>query len=166
MSSRQTKKCQLYSDVPMMSMSLAYCLVIAPINILLKSLRHQGPQDQNFTSSDSEITSSRINLESNERYKRKVEWYNIWINGSSACKKVLKLSNIGITDLSNKAYRFYIQNRFLNPFTNLFSLLGFSSESFSVGSSFKSKLDKKNVIQKSLIVSMFSLKIFQDLTIL
>ena len=30
----------------MMSLSLAYCLVIAPINILLKSLKHQGPQDK------------------------------------------------------------------------------------------------------------------------
>ena len=47
-----------------MSLSLAYCFVIVPINILLKIV-----QDIE----DSEINSSRINLESNEQYKRKVE---------------------------------------------------------------------------------------------
>ena len=47
-----------------MSLSLAYCFVIVAINILLKIL-----QDIE----DSEINSSRINLKSNEQYKRKVE---------------------------------------------------------------------------------------------
>ena len=58
----------------MMSLSIAHCLVLGPINILLKSFKISGPSRSILgTSSDSEITSSRINLESNERYKRKVE---------------------------------------------------------------------------------------------
>ena len=40
-------------------------------------------------SSDSDITSSRINLESNEQYKQKLKRYNIWIICSSDCRKVL-----------------------------------------------------------------------------
>ena len=58
----------------MMSLSLVYCLVIAEINTLLKSFKTSGSTRSILsTSFDSEITSSRINLESNERYKRKVE---------------------------------------------------------------------------------------------
>ena len=58
----------------MMSLSLAYCLVIAPINILLKSLKTSGSSRSILSSpSDSEITSGRIDLESNELHKRTVE---------------------------------------------------------------------------------------------
>ena len=129
-----------YSELPMMSLSLAYCLVIAPINIMLKSFKTwESSRLMLCTSSDCEITSDRINLESNDRCKRKVEWYNIWINGSSALRKVLKLSYIGITDWTDMVYSL-LTGCFI-PFTSLFSLLGFSSGSFSVGSSSKSKLD-------------------------
>ena len=121
-----------YSELPMMSLSLAYWLVITPINIMLKSLETWGSSRLMLcTSSDCQITSDRINLETNERYKRKVEWYNIWINGSSALRKLLKLSKIGITDWTNMVYSFL--TGCLIAFTNFFSLLGFSSGSFSVG---------------------------------
>ena len=63
------------------------------------------------------------------------------MNGSSACKKVLKLSNIGTVDWTNMAYS--LLKACLNAFTNLLSLLGYSLESFSVGSSSKSTLDRK-----------------------
>ena len=64
----------LYSEVPMMSLSIAYCLVIASINILLKPVKKSGSLRSILTiSSDSEITSGMINIESNERYKRKIE---------------------------------------------------------------------------------------------
>ena len=57
--------------IPMMPLSLAYCSPIVPINILLKFFNTSGPSRSIFsTSSDSEITSGRMNLESNERYKR------------------------------------------------------------------------------------------------
>ena len=103
--SGRRRNIKLCSEVPMMSLSLVYCLVIAEINTLLKSFKTSGSTRSILsTSFDSEITSSRINLESNERYKRKVEWHNTWINGSSTCRKVLQLSNIGITDRTNIAY--------------------------------------------------------------
>ena len=54
---------------------------------------------------------------------------------------VLKLSNIEITDWTNMAYS--MLTGCLNAFNSLFSALGFSSGSFSVGSSSKSKLDRK-----------------------
>ena len=133
-----------------MSLSLAYCLVIAPINILLKSFQISRSSRSIFsTSPASEITSSRINLESNKRYKRKKEWYNIWINSSSACRKVSNLSNIGITDWTNMV-------GCLNALTNLFSLLIFSFGSFSVGSSSKSKWDKKYDFQDFNCINFFS----------
>ena len=130
----------------MISLSLGYCLVIAPINPLLKSLETSGSSTSTLsTSSDSQITSVRINVESNERYKRKVELHNTVyesiINVSSACRKVMKLSNIGVTDWTNMTYS--LLTGYLNAFTNLFSLLGFSSGSFSVGLSSKLKLDIK-----------------------
>ena len=56
-------------------------------------------------------------------------------------KKVLKLSNTGITDWKNIAYS--LLTGCFNAFTNLVSLPGFSSGLCLVGSSFKSKLDKK-----------------------
>ena len=68
----------LYSEFPMMSLSLAYCLVIAPTNTLLNFFEISGSSRSILSiSSDSVITSGSINLESNERYKRKLEWYNI-----------------------------------------------------------------------------------------
>ena len=102
----------LYSKVAMMSLSLAYYLAIAPVNIVLKCFKtSSSPRLIRNISSDCEVTSRRINLESNKRYKRKVEWYNgsvwfIWINGSSPSKNVLKLSGIGIADWNNMAYSF------------------------------------------------------------
>ena len=57
-----------------LSLSLAYCLVTAPIIIMLKSFKTSGFSISILsTSSDSGITSSRINLESNERCKRKID---------------------------------------------------------------------------------------------
>ena len=68
----------LYSELPMVSLPLAYCLVIIPINIMSKSFNTPGfSRSILCTSSDYEITSGRINLESSESYKRKVD---IWIN--------------------------------------------------------------------------------------
>ena len=90
---------------------------------------------------DSEITSGRINFKSNEQYKRIVEWYNKWINGSSSYRKASKLPNIGITDW--KSFACSLLTGCLNLYTNLISLLCFSSGSFSVGSSSKSKLDRR-----------------------
>ena len=58
----------------MMSLSLVYCLAIAPINILLKYFKTSGSSRSIFSkSSDSAITTNRINLKNNERHKRKVE---------------------------------------------------------------------------------------------
>ena len=65
---------ELHSEVPMMSLPLAYCLVIAPTNIQLKSFKTSGSSISILsTSPDSEITSNRKNLERSERYKRKVK---------------------------------------------------------------------------------------------
>ena len=51
-----------------MSLSLAYCLVITPISVLLKYFKTSRSSTSILhISSDSEITSSRINLESNDR---------------------------------------------------------------------------------------------------
>ena len=44
----------------------------------------------------------------------------------------------------------------LNAFTNLFSLLAFSSVSFPVGSSCKSKLDKKYDFKESYCINVLS----------
>ena len=134
---------------------LVYCLVITPTNKLLNSCRKWGSSKSILsTLSDSEITSGRINLKSDERYKRKAEWYNTWINGSSACRKVLKLSNIEITDWTN------IESSYLagclNAFANLFSLLGFSSGSLSVWSSSKSKLNRRYDSKESYYISILS----------
>ena len=85
----------LYSEVPTMSLPLGYWSAIAPINMLLKSGSSISILS---TSSDSEITSGQINIESNKQYKHKVEWCNIWINGFLGCRKVLRLWNIGITE--------------------------------------------------------------------
>ena len=97
-------------------------------------------------------------FKSNDRYKRKVEWYNTAyesiINVSSACRKVLKLSSIGVTDWTNMAYS--LLTGCLNAFTNLFSLLDFSSGSFSVGSSFKLKLDIKYDFKGYHWINVFS----------
>ena len=38
----------LYSEVSMMPLSLGYCLVITPINVLLNPSGYQGPQDQSL----------------------------------------------------------------------------------------------------------------------
>ena len=58
----------------MMSLSLGYNLVIFPINILLKSFKTSGSSRALLTTScHSEITSRRVNLESTERQKHKVE---------------------------------------------------------------------------------------------
>ena len=136
------------------SLSLAYYLVIAPINILLKSSKISGSS----SSSDSEITSGKINPESNERHKRKVKWYNILINGSSASRKFLKLSNIEVTDWTNNAYN--LLRGCLNAFPNLFSVQDSSSGSFSESSS-KSKFAKKCDSKKSRSINVFS-KYFHD----
>ena len=85
----------LYSEVPTMSLPLGYWSAIAPINILLKSGSSRSILS---TSSDSEITSGQINIESNKQYKHKEELCNIWINGFLGCRKVLRLWNIGITE--------------------------------------------------------------------
>ena len=127
------------------------CLVIAPINILLKSGSSRSVLS---TLSDSQIASGEINIESNKQYKHKVEWHNIWINGSLGCRKVLKLWNIGITDLTNMAYS--LLTGCLNAFTNLFFLLGFSSGPFSVGSSSKSKLYRKYDRKESYCINILS----------
>ena len=108
--------------------SLVYCLVIAPTNILLKSFKKSEPSRSILsTSSYSEITSDIINLKSNEQCKSKVEWYNIsvvlGISGSSACRKVLKLSNIGIADLTNMEYS--LLTGFSNNLPTFFLYLGF-----------------------------------------
>ena len=51
----------------MMSLSLAYCLIIAAIILLLKFIKISGsPRSVLSTSSDFEITSGRVNFESNE----------------------------------------------------------------------------------------------------
>ena len=122
----------LYWEVPTMSLSLAYSLVIIPINILLKLFKTSRSLIFILcTSSDSEITSGRVNLESNEQYKCKVEQYSIWTNGSLACKKVLKLSDIWVADWANIAYS--LLTGCLNAYTNLFSPLGFSSGLFTLG---------------------------------
>ena len=60
----------LYSEVPTMSLSLGCSLVIAPINILLKSGSSRSVLS---TLSDSQIASGEINIESNKQYKHKVE---------------------------------------------------------------------------------------------
>ena len=152
---RQTKKCQMYLEFPLMSLSLAYCLVIARINILLQSCKTSGSSRSILsTSPDSEITKSRVNLESNELYKHKVEWYNTWINGPSAYRKVLELSNIGITDWTNMAYS--LLTGCLTAFTSLFSILGFSSGWFSAGLSSKSKLDRKYDSKESHYINVLS----------
>ena len=147
----------VFRGVTDVSLSLAYYLVIAPINILLKSSKIS----RSSSSSDSEITSGKINLESNERHKRKVKWYNILINGSPACRKLLKLSNVEVTDWANNAYN--LLRGCLNEFPNLFSLQDSSSGSFSVGSSSKSKLAKKYDSKKSRSINVFS-KYFHDFT--
>ena len=50
-----------------MSLPLAYCLVIAPINILLKSFKaSRSFRSILSTSSDSKITSARMNFAINE----------------------------------------------------------------------------------------------------
>ena len=145
----------LYSEVPMMSLSLACCLVIVPINILWKSFKTSGSSRSILCKpSDYGITSDRINLESSDRYKRKVEYYNIWVNGTSACRKVLKLSNTEITDWTNIGYSLLIG--YLNAFTNHFSLLGFSSGSFPAGSSSKLKLDRKYDCQESHCIKVLT----------
>ena len=144
-----------------MSLSLAYCLVIAPINILLKSLKTSWSLSSTFsTSSDSEITSGRINLETDEWYKPKVEWCNIWISGSLACRKILKSLDIGIANWTNIANSSLTGS--LNAFINLFSLLGFSSGSFSLWPSTKSKLDRNHVSKESHCINIFS-NHFEDL---
>ena len=126
----------------MMSLSLAYCLVIAPINILLKSLKTSGSSRSILSSpSDSEITSGRIDLESNELHKRTVEWSNIWINGAPACRKVLKLSNIRIIDWTNIAWNL-LTGLFECIYQSLFSTR-FVIWIFLVWSSSKLKLDRK-----------------------
>ena len=84
----------LYSEVPTISLFLGYWSAIAPISILLKSGSSRSILS---ASSDSEITSGQLNIESNKQYKHKVAWYNIWINGFLGCRKVLRLWNIGIT---------------------------------------------------------------------
>ena len=102
-------------------------------------------------SSDSKLTSIRINLESNEQCKCKVEQYNIWwISGSSAWRKVLKLSNIGITDMVYRSL-----TSCFNAFTNLFSQIGLSP-GFLLGSSTKSKLDTKYDFKETTISVFFS----------
>ena len=51
----------------MMSLSLAYYLAIAPVNMLLKCFTTSGsPRSILSISSDSEVASRRINLESND----------------------------------------------------------------------------------------------------
>ena len=104
--------------------------------------------------SDSEITSGRINIESNKQYIRKVEWCNIWINGSLGCRMVLKLWNIGIKDLTNMTYS--LRTGCLNAFTNLFFLLGFLSRLFSVMPLSKSKLDRQYDWKESYCINILS----------
>ena len=134
-----------------MSLSLECCLVIAPINILLKS---GSSRSKLSLLSDSEINSGRINIESNKQYKRKVEWCNIGINGSLGCRMVLKLWNIGIKDLTNMTYS--LRTGCLNAFTNLFFLLGLSSRPFSVVPLSKSKLDRQYDWKESYCINILS----------
>ena len=67
---------------------------------------------------------------------------------------IIKLSNNGITDWTNIEYRSLTD--YLNVFTNLFSLLGFPSVSFSVGSLSKLKLDRKNDFKESHCIKILS----------
>ena len=83
-----------------------------------------------------------------------MQWYNIWINGSSPRRKVLKLSNIGSTDWTNMTYS--LLTGCLTALTNLFTLLVFSSGSFSIGSLSKSKLDRKYNSKESHCINVLS----------
>ena len=74
--------------------------------------------------------------------------------GSSSCSKASKLSNIRITDWTNMAYS--LLTGCLNAFTNLFSQVGFSSGSFSVWSSSKSKLDRTYGLNESQCINVVS----------
>ena len=66
-----TFKNVLYSEVPVMSLSLVYYLIIAAINLFLKSFKTSiSLRSILSTSSDSYITSGRSKV--NEQYKRKL----------------------------------------------------------------------------------------------
>ena len=114
----------------------------------VKSIKTSGSSRSILrTSSDSKITSGRINLESNEWYKRKLELYNILNICCSDCGEVLKL--IKKWNYRLEEHDIQLPTGCFNGFTNLFSLLGFSSRLFLVGSSCKSKLDRKNDSKES-----------------
>ena len=77
------------------------------------------------------------------------------MNGSSACKKVLKLSNIGITDWMNMVCNLLtgcLNEYIYQPLFSTRFLLG----SFSKGSSSKLKLDRKYDSKESYCVSVLS----------
>ena len=82
---------------------------------------------------------------------RLIKYMNQWFLN---LQNVLKQSNIRIIDRRSMTYSLLTGH--LYAYTNLFSLLGFSSGSFSVWSSSKSKLDIKYDFKEFHCISVMS----------
>ena len=145
----------LYSRVPMMSN--------APANMLLKYFKTSGSSKSVLnTSHDSEITSSRINLEkiTIQMQSRMIQYMNQWFFRLHTGIKSIKHWNYRLDEhgiqLANRLFECIYQPSFS---TRFLIWVVFIRVIIQIGI-------RQDMTPKSPIASMFSLNIFQELTTL